>query len=110
MRARRLRLLPALVAAFLLALSGIAAPSANAAGRVHLIVWVNEAGVWTVPGYRPYAKLIKTKHFGDCIWTTPSYTLSYEGHPWVEVETASSPSGRAWMRLDLLTRSSSCPQ
>src|SRR5262249_40196667 len=99
-----------LVAAFLLALSGIAAPSASAAGRVHLMVWVNEAGVWTVPGYRPYAKLIKTTHFGDCIWTTPSYTLSYEGHPWVEVETANSRSGRLCVRLDLLAGSSACAQ
>ena len=57
-----------------------------------------------VPGYAPYAKLIKKKHYGDCVVARAESRRTVEGRLWLEVETASSPSGRAWMREDLLGR------
>ena len=98
------RVLPALLAVSLLTRLLVAAPSASAATRIHLMVRVSEAGVWTVPGYSPYAKLIKTKHFGDCVVAIAESRRTVEGRIWLEVETASSPSGSGWMREDLLGR------
>jgi hypothetical protein len=103
-RLRLARALPALLAAGLLMISLMLAPAASADTRVHLMVRVEEAGVWTVPGYAPYAKLIKKKHYGDCVVARAESRRTVEGRLWLEVETASSPSGRAWMREDLLGR------
>src|SRR5688572_8429986 len=104
MRLGMRRALPGILAAGLLMLSMVMAPSASAYTRVRLMVRVAEAGVWTAPGYRPYAKLIKTKHYGDCIVAIAESRRTVEGRLWLEVETASSPSGRAWMREDLMGR------
>jgi hypothetical protein len=98
------RLLPALFAVGLLTLSMVIVPSASAATRIRLMVRVSEAGVWTVPGYSPYAKLIKTKHYGECVVAIAESRRSVEGRLWLEVETASSPSGSGWIREDLLGR------
>ena len=98
------RLVPALIVVGLLSLSMVMVPSANASTRIRLMVRVNEAGVWTVPGYSPYATLIKPKHYGDCVVAIAESRRSVEGRLWLEVETNSSPSGYGWMREDLLGR------
>jgi hypothetical protein len=104
MRLRFRRVVPALLAVGLMTISMASAPSASAETRLRLMVRVSEAGVWTVPGYRPYARLIKTKHWGDCVVVNADSRYTYEGRLWLEVETASSPTGRGWMREDLLGR------
>jgi hypothetical protein len=110
MRFRPLRALPVIAAAALFSVSTLATPLAQASTRHRMMVWVNEAGVYSLPGYGQGAMLIKTKTYSNCVQPTGRDTLSVSGYPWIEVETSSSPTGAAWMRLDLLSINNSlCP-
>jgi hypothetical protein len=97
------RVLPALLAVSLLTILLVAAASASAAARVHLMVRVSEAGV-DGPRLLAVRQVDQDETLRRLRRAIAESRRPVEGRVWLEVETASSPNGSGWMREDLLGR------